>query len=284
MARTNWQIGAYVSAIKLTVSVVVYKSSMQDLELLFNSLRGLDCARVCVIDNFGDDLLAQTTKAHGWHYLKPARNLGYGKGHNLGFDSLKKYQAPTHLVVNPDISFTPDAVTEMLRYMDANPNIGLLMPQVRFADGRIQRLCKLLPSPFDLIARRFLPDSKFKRRCNARYELADWNYQEIAEIPVLSGCFMLLNRDVFASVGGFDPGYFMYLEDTDLCRRIGLSWVNCYYPLVSVTHGYAKGSYSSRKLLFFHIASSLRYFFRWGWLFDSYRAQRNKRTLDELGL
>ncbi|WP_283151031.1 glycosyltransferase family 2 protein [Silvimonas soli] len=271
-----------MSELKLTISVVIYKSTLSELEPLFQSLCALRSTAICVVDNFGDAILKNEVLKNGWGYLSIGRNLGYGKGHNLAYSWLSGFGAEFHLVVNPDVSFLPSDIEKMLTYIGNNEDVGLLMPQVRFPDGHIQRLCKMLPTPVDLLARRFLPSMPCLNSMSSRYDLANWSYNEIADIPVLSGCFMLLRKKAFDGVGGFDPGYFMYLEDTDLCRRIGARWINCFYPEASITHAYAKGSYKSKKLLFFHVASSVRYFFKWGWFLDSYRKTRNARAKREL--
>lgn len=273
-----------MSAPALTISVVVYRTSIAKLLPLFDSIARLENVAVCILDNFGDISLEAQVTQRGWHYLKPDTNLGYGKGHNAAFRQLQSLKADFHLVVNPDISFDSAGLQSMIVHMREHPETGQLMPRVLFPDGEQQFLCKLLPTPVDLILRRFLPEGRLKQSLRQRYELRAWSHAEIADIPSLSGCFMLLRRKAFEECGGFDERYFMYLEDLDLCRRIGMSWRTQYFPFACVTHDYAKGSYNNKKLLAYHIASAIRYFTRWGWFFDSYRRARNKRTETELGL
>ena len=73
----------------------------------------------------------------------------------------------------------------------------------------------------------------------------------------------------------------MYAEDIDLCCRIGKVSRSIYYPLVSRYHEYEKGSYKNRKLFKYHICSVIKYFNKWGWLFDSERKERNNRILKQ---
>jgi GT2 family glycosyltransferase len=97
------------------------------------------------------------------------------------------------------------------------------------------------------------------------------------EVPNLSGCFMLLRVEVLKIVGLFDEQFFMYLEDTDLSRRINMQFQTIYYPQVSIVHQYEKGSYKSLKLLKYHVVSAFRYFNKYGWFLDTVRTTINKR-------
>lgn len=158
------------------------------------------------------------------------------------------------------------------------------MPKVLYPDGEIQYLCKLLPSPFDLIFRRFVPFEKWKDKRNEIYELRFTGYDEIMNIPYLSGCFMFLRVDILKKVGLFDERFFMYLEDTDLSRRIYRVAKNIFYPYVHIYHEYGKGSYKNKKLLMYHIQSAIKYFNKWGWFNDSERKKINQEILEKFEL
>ena len=104
--------------------------------------------------------------------------------------------------------------------MEQNQDVGNIIPQIRYPDGDIQYLCKLLPTPTDLILRRFIPLKSWKEKRNQNYELRWTGYDKMMNVPSLSGCFMFLRCDVLKDIGLFDENIFMYLEDTDLNRRI----------------------------------------------------------------
>lgn len=206
-------------------------------------------------------------------------NLGYGKAHNIGIRKSIDVKKDYHLVLNPDINFNPEIIPEILLYMDQHPDIGLLMPKILYNSGETQYLCKKLPAPFDLVVRRFLPSflkKALQKRIDA-YELRDKDYNKIMEVPNLSGCFMFMRTAVLEKIGGFDERFFMYLEDVDLSRRIGQISKTVYYPEVHVLHGYEKASYKNSKLFFYHIQSAIRYFNKWGWLFDKERKKVNNK-------
>jgi hypothetical protein len=161
--------------------------------------------------------------------------------------------------------------------MEENDKCGLVMPKILYPNGNTQYLCKLLPTPMDLIVRRFIPSHAYKEHRDYDYEMQWSGYDKIMEVPSLSGCFMFLRCSALKEVNGFDERYFMYAEDLDLCRRIGQRYKTMFYPYVSVFHEYEKGSYKNKKLLKYHIESIVKYFNKWGWFFDKEREERNSQ-------
>lgn len=275
-----------LSAPLLTASIVLYKTDPAQLRTAVESVlgsggdSGLPAALLCV-DNSPDRLLQDACEDAGADYLFTGRNLGFGRAHNLAIEHHRAAAAPYHLVVNPDVEFGPDVLPTLYNFMEANPSVGLVMPRVLYPGGQEQHLCKLLPSPLDLLARRFggrLGSTVFRDR-NQRYSLSGCDMSLPHAIPSLSGCFMFLRTSALERVGLFDPRYFMYMEDVDLCRRIGSISATVYYPAVAITHGYAKGSYGNQRLLAHHLASACRYFTKWGWLHDPGRDRANAASL-----
>ena len=168
-------------------------------------------------------------------------------------------------------------------YMQSNRDVGHLMPKVLYPDKKLQNLCKLLPTPLDLFARRFIPIKSIVDKINNRYQLDFFNYDEVAEIPFLSGCFMFLRTDVLKQDCLFDENFFMYLEDADLTRRISQVARTIFYPNVFIYHEYQRGAHTSKKLLWFFIKSTFTYFNKYGWFIDDYRKVTNEKTLNKLG-
>ena len=87
---------------------------------------------------------------------------------------------------------------------------------------------------------------------------------------------MFLKCEVLKDIGLFDENIFMYLEDTDLNRRIHSKYKTIFYPKVEIIHEYAKESYVNKKLLMFHIKSAIYYFNKLGWIFDRQRDEINQ--------
>jgi GT2 family glycosyltransferase len=261
------------SKVKLSLSIVLYNHSYQIISgLVENVLQIPSPIKLFIIDNSETDKISNHIQDSRIEYIFNNKNLGYGKAHNKAL-AIVVNEFDYHLVLNPDIEFESGSIMKMLEYLEKNPNIGLLMPKVLYEDKQIQYLCKMLPTPFDLIMRRFIPGflkSIFDNRLQ-QYELKHKDYGQIMEVPNLSGCFMLMRCSALKTVGFFDERFFMYLEDTDLSRRINEYYKTIYYPEVSIIHHFEKGSYKSFKLLKYHILSAFKYFAKYGWYFDTVR-------------
>ncbi len=270
----------------LTVSVIVFQTKLPEIESLLIRLSAeRSIKRWVVVDNGSSDETRDAVREMGGIYVRPGKNLGFGRGHNLALKQLAGVDAPYHLILNSDIMFDLDALDKLADVMESHPDVGLVMPKVLYPDGSHQYLCKLLPAPIDLVLRRFLPGpwKRLAQRRIAWFELRMLDYDAPAYVPSLSGCFMFTRRSVLEVVGGFDERFFLYMEDVDLCRRmLGISRL-LYWPGVTVEHVHQMGSYRSRKLLFLHVRSAIQYFNKWGWIRDSRRKQINRATLASRG-
>jgi GT2 family glycosyltransferase len=272
----------------INVSIVLFKND-QDLvkKAIYSCVNSVLINRIYLIDNSPTDILSCLASLDSRiEYIFNNANLGFGKAHNIALKRSIEENIPYHLVLNPDVYFEKGVLEELYNFMEANKDVGLVMPKVLYPDGNIQYLCKLLPTPLDLFGRRFLNFGPFKKiveKRNEVYELRFTGYDKIMEVPYLSGCFMFIRTEVLKKVGLFDERFFMYLEDTDLSRRIHRVAKTVYYPYVYIYHEYGKGSYKSLKLLYYHIKSAIKYFNKYGWFFDKEREEINRKILEKLG-
>lgn len=265
---------------QVSASIVAYHNDPTELVAAIRSVRGADLCTACtVVDNSESPCLRECVLDSGAEYIYARANVGFGAGHNL---ALRNHVGNGEfcLILNPDVEFPPEVLSVLYQFMKSYQQVGLVMPKILYPDGSDQRLCKRLPAPHDLIIRRFLGGvgRLVLRNQMTKYELSDIDMSVPWEVPCLSGCFMLIRSSVLKQVGLFDKRYFMYMEDVDLCRRIGSRAKTVYFPHVSVTHGYAKGSYANPELLRHHVVSALRYFAKWGWYFDKERQMLNERV------
>ncbi len=267
--------------IEVSCSIVLFHNPVTEINKAIESF--LSCtknAKLYLVDNSADDSLRYVYDAERVEYIYNGRNLGYGAAHNIAIQKAMKV-SKYHLVLNPDVEFDPAVISRLIKFMDQHNDVGLVMPKVLYPNGDMQYLCKMLPSPTHLFMRRFIPGPVkrvFKKMLD-KYELKNKDYNSIMETPNLSGCFMFIRTNVFKEVGMFDERYFLYLEDTDLCRRINERYRTVYYPIVSIVHGYSKASYRSLRLMKMHLRSSIQYFNKWGWFNDKERASINTSIL-----
>lgn len=267
-----------MSLIDVSFSIVLYNNNPLEVEALLRSIEKVSLRYIIfVIDNSPINILQSVvSRFKNSEYIQTGTNIGFGKAHNIGiqkaFDS-SKY----HVILNPDVTFDIGTIEPLYEFMEQNTDVGLVMPKILYEDGNIQKLCKLLPKPSDLIIRRFL--RPISTHLNLDYELSDFDYKSIIEVPSLSGCFMFTRTQILNNVGGFDPRFFLYLEDFDLTRRIRKISKTVYFPYTSVIHRFDKASYSNPKMLMLHILSAIKYFNKWGWFFDKERDLLNKVTL-----
>ena len=119
----------------------------------------------------------------------------------------------------------------------------------------------------DLFLRRFWPKSLHKliQKRLDDYEMRDVGYDHVCDVPFLSGAFMFCRTGLLKELGGFDPGYFLYFEDADLCRRIQQTHRTVYCPEVSVTHFWERSAHKNLTYTYHFIKSAYRYFSRWGY-------------------
>ncbi len=265
----------------ITASIVLYQNDKAELKQAITSvLRNVEVKILFLIDNSpSNDLEEFASLDTRIDYIFVNANNGFGAGHNIAIRRVID-ESDYHIVVNPDVSFGDKVIGELESYARKNPEIANLMPKVMYNNGELQYLCKLLPTPYDWIGRRFNPWKSMVEKRNRIFEMRFTNYDQVMQVPYLSGCFMFLKVEALKKVGLFDEGIFMYGEETDLCRRlISAGYKTLYYPKTSITHTFHKGSHKSWRLTKIGIRSAIYYFNKWGWLFDSERRRINKETL-----
>ncbi|WP_129715298.1 glycosyltransferase family 2 protein [Pedobacter sp. SYP-B3415] len=270
----------------ISASIVLYKNNRDVLDAAIQSFLEFsgEQSKLYLIDNSPTDALKTVSTDQRTVYYHNPSNPGFGAAHNIAIKMAMEEGASYHLVLNPDVYFEPGTLEKIVMFMDSNPRIGNLMPNVVYPDASQQYLCKLLPTPYDWIGRRFNPFKQMVERRNDKFELRFTGYNRIMDVPYLSGCFMFLRLSVIENIGGFDEGIFMYGEEADLCRRIiSAGYQTTFFPEATIVHHFEKGSHKSKRLLWIGIKSAVYYFNKWGWLFDKERKEINRKTLKDLG-
>lgn len=268
----------------LTATIVLYQNNLDLVEHAIKSFLNTDLnVKLFLVDNSPTDKLKKLTEINPERieYIPNPTNPGFGAGHNIVLEMISDI-SPYHIILNPDIYFDEGVNEKIIDYLELNKNVGLVMPKVLYPDGSTQYVAKLLPKPFNLIFRRFLPFKSIVKKMDFKYELQFSGYNRIMNVPYLSGCYMFLRTKILKEVGLFDDKIFMYLEDADLTRRIHRDYETIFYPDAEVYHKFEKGSHKSNRLLKIAIKSAIYYHNKWGWFFDKERTQINNRLLKDL--
>lgn len=195
-------------------------------------------------------------------------NVGYGRGNNL---VIATASSDYHIVINPDLFVEPEALLEALRFMEANPEVGLLSPAVFGEGGERQYLCKRNPTLLIMFLRSFAPEwlqSRFARTLSG-FEMRDCDHEKpIHPVEYPTGCFMFFRTEPLQAIRGFDPDFFLHYEDADIGRRLLMVARAVYVPRVRVVHQWARDTHRSLRAKLITARSGLLYWRKWGGVFS----------------
>lgn len=250
----------------VTASIVLYNNDIVKLKKAIDSFLLTKVRKhLYLIDNSETRSLEQQLQYDSScvTYLYTGLNIGFGMGHNFILDRIEK-ESKYHLILNPDVFFSKNVLQSLIDFLEENPLIGLVGPQIVYPNGDLQHSIRKFPMPQDLFIRRisFLKKVFHKRYRN--YHYLESCLDDIMDVDSVSGCFQLFNTEVFLSINGFDNRYFMYMEDIDICKEVIKSGYRVvYHPKEKVTHYFEKGSAKNIKLFLIHFHSFIKYFMKW---------------------
>ena len=166
------------------------------------------------------------------------------------------------MILNPDTEVAPDALTHLVRHLQAHPRAGAVGPLLRYPDGQVQssrrRFPTLLTTLFEATpVEWWWPENPWARR----YRMDDVLPSATGEVDWLNGSAILFRREALADVGGFDEDFFMYAEELDLCRRLRQAgWSVRFEPAAEIVHheGRSSGQVAPTRHRMF-MASRVRY-------------------------
>lgn len=267
---------------KVTVSIVTYKTDIEELKKCLASLSSSMIKKIYVVDNSQQQYLADFCKGQEKVEYIPNENVGYGAAHNIAIRKALDSGVKYHLVLNSDVYFEPETLEKLVEYMDGHEDVAQVQPNIIYPNGKIQYTCRLLPTPANLVFRRFLP-KRMVVGMNYRYQLKMFDRKSELNVPYHQGSFMFFRLECFKKVGLFDERFFMYPEDIDITRRMHREYKTMFWPGVTVVHAHRAASYKSKKMLKIHMWNMIKYFNKWGWIFDAERNKWNKELLNEIG-
>ena len=215
-------------------------------------------ARVWVVDNGSSDGTVELVRAEfpDVELIASRTNLGFAQANNA---AIRRGSAPYVLALNPDTQLTDGSLDAILELMDREPSVGIAGCRLELEDGTFDHAARRsFPTPLGALAH----FTGIGRRPNAPASLAQYRAPNIERGPVdaVNGAFMVMRRRALDEVGLFDEGYWMYMEDLDLCYRFAQAgWTTWYEPGVKVLHVKAGTSGKHRK-------PRLNYAFHYGML------------------
>ena len=212
----------------IDVSIIIVNYNVKDYLLqCLRSLYEIDASirkEIIVVDNNSSDgsVAFLRQQFQEVHWIELNENIGYGKANNLG---LAQAQGRYTLFLNPDTIVGRDVLQTMTSFLDADADVGLAGCKVLNPDGSFQVACRRgLPTPWASFCKLFglqsiFPNSRLFAQYNMTYLPIDATYP----VDALIGAFMMGPTALMQELGGFDPAFFMYGEDIDLCYRVQLA-------------------------------------------------------------
>jgi N-acetylglucosaminyl-diphospho-decaprenol L-rhamnosyltransferase len=233
---------------KLLIVIVNYNCAdlaIDCLRSLESQLLSIEQSHVVITDNKSPDNSLQKLSSAleknnwtSWATLMPLElNGGFAYGNNAAIrPALTAADKPQYLLLlNPDTLVRPDAIKELITFMDANPAVGIAGPRLEDPDGTIQRSAfrfHSIAGEFEHGVRLGLISKLLTKKIVAppppsHAQPTDW----------ISGAAMMIRREVFEQIGLLDEKYFMYFEEEDFCRRAAKAgWPSWYVPTARVMH------------------------------------------------
>jgi len=258
------------------ITVTKDKIDLDCLQSVNELLRSTDLkVKFVLVDNDSKNFDAHTlVKKHIPEAVVILRDKNYGFGHSSNRGAVE-IEADYYFFLNPDTKINDLNLLKQLRdFMQKYPVVGIAAPGVRYPDGRMQETCRRFPKWYSPIAQRTSFLSKdFLANHQRNFLMEDFSHDKRRMVDWVQGSAFMIDGKLFAELGGFDQRFFMYYEDTDLCRRCWQKNRPVYYlPETQLLHVYAKDSaikgglingLLGNKMARVHIISWLKYTLKW---------------------
>jgi len=243
----------------------------QSLKHLFMIKPDVDF-EIIVVDNNSYDKSVEMLKKDfpNVNIIQAKKNLGYAGGANLG---IKSSNGSYIAIFNPDIFITKNSLESAINYLDNNLSTGIIGPKLVNPDNSLQYSCYRFPKIFIPILRRtFLGNMSFGKKELDFYLMKDFDHKDTKDVDWLLGGALVVRRSALEKVGYMDERYFLYFEDTDLCRTLNnVGYRVVYLPSSKMIHLHQRESAGNsvirsifKKTTREHIKSGIKYFLKYG--------------------
>jgi len=265
------------------LSIIIVTHNAKDflrncLKSVFEKIKNLSF-EVLVVDNASSDGTFEMLK-NEFPQVKvifSKENLGFAKANNL---AIKEAKGKYIFLLNPDTILLDENFERLIDFAQKNPDVGAIGPKVLNSDFTIQHQCKRgFPTPWNIFCylsglAKIFPKSKIF----AGYLLTYLDTEKIQEVDSLSGCAMVVKREVIEKVGMMDEDYYLYGDDLDWCYRIkSAGWKVVYFPETKIIHYGGKGGTGKKPyfniyhfyrsaFIFYRKHPAKKYFFLINWL------------------
>ena len=219
---------------RVTVAIVTYRSKAELPGCIESILRSDISIKIVVIDNDSRDGTYELARSYADSHrnitaLATDRNIGLAAANNLVIPHIEG----THvLILNPDTVLEPDAISTMMSLMDERPDVGVVGPKNVYGDGRAFVSYQYAWNLGHVVLWRAMPYSLVR----AMYD--KWARYDEREVFYVSGSCLLIRAELFRNIGGYDPAFFLTIEDVcDLCERVRERGYNVVFtPRTKVVH------------------------------------------------
>lgn len=263
----------YIPHSRITAIVLNYKTPRNTVACVRALLKQTiaDHVDVLVVDNHSNDESIGSIRNTLGHeknvrILETAENIGYGRGNGI---AMKQAETPYILIINPDNELRPEALEKMLKEMEESADIGICAPKLIHEDGTVRDSARSFPTLFEMVVKRTFLRHLFPQAVK-RYLQWDVDVNIARDVDWVVGACMLIRNDLLKKIGGFDPRFFLFFEDMDLCRRAHTAGYRVRYLPEAVASDrkrrLSEGNAVSallKKTGRIHAISALQYFWKW---------------------
>jgi N-acetylglucosaminyl-diphospho-decaprenol L-rhamnosyltransferase len=226
--------GGFMSDIAVVlVSYNTRELTKKALACLFSSSHDLEM-EVIIIDNASQDNSAEMISAEypDITLIKNTENVGFGRANNQALPGINSRYV---LLLNTDAFVEPDTISKTVKFMDAHLECGILGVKLIGRDGEMQPSCRFFPTPWNIFLQRSGLGRFFKHV--VMIDDTSWDHATVRDCDWVPGCYLLVRKEVIEQVGLFDPRFFLYYEEVDLCFTAkSAGWRVTYYPYATVVH------------------------------------------------